>query len=125
MLEKELVAASTEPLILSSLSQGESYGYELIQEVKRLSSGKIGWTDGMLYPVFASHGGQRVDQVALGPNGEWEAAQVLLDSTARPVGVEKQARAMAGSGRRVAEFLERRGFVCLTLKNPSHNGAGN
>jgi PadR family transcriptional regulator PadR len=52
MLTKELVAASTEPMILSILSKGESYGYALIQEVKRLSSDKIEWTDGMLYPVL-------------------------------------------------------------------------
>jgi len=52
MIEKELVAASTEPLILSLLAKGESYGYELIQEVKRLSGEKITWTDGMLYPVL-------------------------------------------------------------------------
>src|SRR5262245_15837366 len=52
MLAKELVAASTEPLILSLLSKGESYGYALIQEVKRLSGDKIEWTDGMLYPVL-------------------------------------------------------------------------
>ncbi len=52
MIEKELVAASTEPLILSLLSRGESYGYELIQEVKRLSGDHLQWTDGMLYPVL-------------------------------------------------------------------------
>jgi PadR family transcriptional regulator PadR len=52
MIKKELVAASTEPLILSLLVTGESYGYELIQEVKRLSGEKIKWTDGMLYPVL-------------------------------------------------------------------------
>ena len=52
MLPKELVAASTEPLILSLLSTGESYGYALIQEVKRRSGDKIEWTDGMLYPVL-------------------------------------------------------------------------
>ncbi len=52
MLTKELVAASTEPLILSLLAKGESYGYALIQEVKRLSGEKIEWTDGMLYPVL-------------------------------------------------------------------------
>ena len=52
MLTKELVAASTEPLVLSILSNGESYGYALIQEVKRLSGDKIEWTDGMLYPVL-------------------------------------------------------------------------
>jgi PadR family transcriptional regulator, regulatory protein PadR len=52
VIEKELVAASTEPLILSLLSRGESYGYELMQEIKRLSGDKIKWTDGMLYPVL-------------------------------------------------------------------------
>ena len=52
MLAKELIAASTEPLILSVLAKGESYGYALIQEVKRLSGNKIEWTDGMLYPVL-------------------------------------------------------------------------
>ena len=52
MLAKELIAASTEPLILSLLEQGESYGYALIQEVRRLSEDKIEWTDGMLYPVL-------------------------------------------------------------------------
>jgi PadR family transcriptional regulator PadR len=52
MLTKELVAASTEPLILSLLTKGESYGYALIQKVKQLSEDKIGWTDGMLYPVL-------------------------------------------------------------------------
>ena len=52
MLTKELIAASTEPLILTLLSRGENYGYALIQEVKRLSGDKIEWTDGMLYPVL-------------------------------------------------------------------------
>jgi PadR family transcriptional regulator, regulatory protein PadR len=52
MIERELIAASTEPLILSLLSKGENYGYELIQEVKRLSGDRIQWADGMLYPVL-------------------------------------------------------------------------
>jgi len=51
-LEKELVAASSVPLVLSILSEGESYGYAIIQRVKELSGGKIEWTDGMLYPVL-------------------------------------------------------------------------
>ena len=52
MLSKELVAASTVPLVLSVLSKGESYGYQLIQSVRDLSDGKIEWTEGMLYPVL-------------------------------------------------------------------------
>ncbi len=52
MLSKELVAASTVPLILSILGEGESYGYALIQRVRDLSGGGIEWTEGMLYPVL-------------------------------------------------------------------------
>src|SRR5258706_992760 len=52
MLSKELVAASTVPLVLSVLAQGESYGYALIQRVRDLSDGRITWTEGMLYPVL-------------------------------------------------------------------------
>ena len=52
MVSKELVAASTEPLILFLLAEGESYGYAIIQEVKERSDGKLNWTDGMLYPVL-------------------------------------------------------------------------
>ena len=51
-LNKELVAATAEPLILSILSRKESYGYALIKEVQRLSMGSLNWTEGMLYPVL-------------------------------------------------------------------------
>ena len=51
-MKKELVAASTEPLILSLLSQGESYGYAIIQGIKARTQDQIQWTDGMLYPVL-------------------------------------------------------------------------
>lgn len=52
MLSKELVAASTTTLVLSILSEGESYGYALIRRVRELSGGKIEWSEGMLYPVL-------------------------------------------------------------------------
>jgi DNA-binding PadR family transcriptional regulator len=49
---KDLVAASATPLILSILAEGESYGYAIIKRVRELSSGRMQWTDGMLYPVL-------------------------------------------------------------------------
>ena len=52
MLRKELVAASAEPLVLSLLAKGESYGYAIIQEIKLRSQNRMEWTDGMLYPVL-------------------------------------------------------------------------
>jgi len=51
-LQKELVAASSVPMVLSVLTEGDNYGYAIIQRVKELSGGKIQWTDGMLYPVL-------------------------------------------------------------------------
>jgi DNA-binding PadR family transcriptional regulator len=52
MISKDLVAASSRPLVLSILAEGESYGYAIIQRVRELSEERIEWTDGMLYPVL-------------------------------------------------------------------------
>jgi len=51
-LGKDLVAASATPLILAILAEGDSYGYAIIRRVNELSSGRLQWTDGMLYPVL-------------------------------------------------------------------------
>ncbi|MEP1553045.1 MAG: helix-turn-helix transcriptional regulator [Paraglaciecola sp.] len=51
-LSKDLVAASSTPLILSILNKGESYGYAIIQQVHDMSDGDISWADGMLYPIL-------------------------------------------------------------------------
>ena len=51
-LGKDLVAASSTPLALAILAEGESYGYAIIKRVKELSGGHLLWTDGMLYPVL-------------------------------------------------------------------------
>jgi len=52
MISKALIAASTKPMILSILSKGENYGYQIIQSVKQISGGNMDWTAGMLYPVL-------------------------------------------------------------------------
>ena len=52
MISKELIAASTRPLILGVLAKGEDYGYSIIQRVARLSDGEMNWSEGMLYPVL-------------------------------------------------------------------------
>lgn len=49
---KEFVAASAAPLILSILSHGDSYGYEMIRHVREISGGEMQWADGMLYPIL-------------------------------------------------------------------------
>lgn len=49
---KELIGASSIPIILSIISRNESYGYEIIQNVKTLSNKQIEWGEGTLYPVL-------------------------------------------------------------------------
>jgi DNA-binding PadR family transcriptional regulator len=52
MISRELKAASSKPLILSILSHGESYGYQIIQQIEQLSGGNWEWSEAMLYPVL-------------------------------------------------------------------------
>jgi PadR family transcriptional regulator, regulatory protein PadR len=51
-ISKDLIAASTTPLILAILKKQDSYGYEIIKNIKKASNDKIVWTEGMLYPVL-------------------------------------------------------------------------
>jgi DNA-binding PadR family transcriptional regulator len=52
VVSKELVAASSKPMILAILARGESYGYAIIHQVRERSGGALEWTEGMLYPVL-------------------------------------------------------------------------
>jgi len=51
-VDKDLIAASATPLVLSILAEGESYGYAILKRVRALSGGELEWTDGMLYPLL-------------------------------------------------------------------------
>lgn len=52
MPSRELIAASSTPLVLSILAEGDNYGYAIIQRVLEVSDQEIEWTEGMLYPVL-------------------------------------------------------------------------
>jgi PadR family transcriptional regulator PadR len=52
VISKNLVAASTKPIILALLYGGESYGYRILQRVKQVTGGRLGWSSAMLYPVL-------------------------------------------------------------------------
>jgi len=69
MLSRDLVAASTTTLVLSILSEGENYGYALIQRVTELSGGDLQWSEGMLYPVL--HWMEKEDLI----ESEWREAE--------------------------------------------------
>ena len=52
MASKALVAASLKPFVLTILSEGPSYGYEIIKRVSRITEGHVEWTTGTLYPLL-------------------------------------------------------------------------
>jgi DNA-binding PadR family transcriptional regulator len=52
MARRLLTGASIVPIILSILSEGDSYGYAIIDRVRTLSDGEVEWVAGSLYPVL-------------------------------------------------------------------------
>jgi PadR family transcriptional regulator, regulatory protein PadR len=51
-INKDLIAASSTPIVLAILTEEDSYGYAILQRVREVSGGRMEWTDGMLYPVL-------------------------------------------------------------------------
>jgi DNA-binding PadR family transcriptional regulator len=68
-ISKALVAASSTPLVLAILAEGDSYGYAILKRVRELSGGELNWTDGMLYPVL-----HRLERSAL-VEARWDQAE--------------------------------------------------
>jgi DNA-binding PadR family transcriptional regulator len=68
-INKELIAASSTPIVLAILAEGDGYGYAILKHVRELSRGRMEWTDGMLYPVL--HRLERLGHV----EGQWEVVE--------------------------------------------------
>ena len=68
-INKDLMVASSTPIVLAILAEGDSYGYAILQRVRELSGGRLEWTDGMLYPVL--HRLERLGYV----KARWETAE--------------------------------------------------
>src|SRR5262249_43629623 len=84
MLGKDLIAASSKPMILSILAESKTYGYEIIQRVRELSGGHIEWGEGTLYPVL-----HRLEREGL-VGSEWKEAET---------GRERKYYFLTGQGR--------------------------
>ena len=68
-INKDLIAASSTPIVLAILAEGDSYGYAILKRVRELSGGRMEWTDGMLYPVL--HRLERTGHIA----AQWRVAE--------------------------------------------------
>lgn len=92
MISKELVAASTRPLVLSVLAQGESYGYAIIQEIRERSGGNLEWSEGMLYPVLHRMADEKLILASwkVGDNGRKRKYYRLSAAGTRAIEAERQ-----------------------------------
>jgi PadR family transcriptional regulator len=68
-ISKDLIAASSIPIVLAILAEADSYGYAILKRVRESSGGHMEWTDGMLYPVL--HRLERLGHV----EARWEVAE--------------------------------------------------
>jgi hypothetical protein len=78
MISKALTGASTKPIVLAILRRGESYGYEIIQQVRDITGGELDWSEPMLYPFLKrlERDGPKVLQAdQAGPRGAGERAE--------------------------------------------------
>ena len=91
MSSDTLVAASSKPIVLSLLLSGESYGYQILQRVRRVSGGSLEWSSAMLYPVL-----RRMEKEGL-IRSEWRVSEekrmrkyyMLTDKGRRELETEK------------------------------------
>lgn len=118
-ISKDLIAASSTPLVLAILTEGDSYGYAILKRVRELSSGLMEWTDGMLYPVLhrlerlayvdarweVAEGGRRRKYYRITPEGraqlaeersQWQAVDATLRGIWRTLAASSDAPAPAG-----------------------------
>ena len=70
MYHKELLKGNTETLLLSLLAGEAMYGYQIVKEIERRSSGYFRFKEGTLYPAL--HRLEKAGQV----EGNWGEAAV-------------------------------------------------
>jgi PadR family transcriptional regulator PadR len=99
-LQKEMVAASSIPFIISIL-EGDNYGYAIIRQVRELSNGEIELSEGMLYPVL--HWLVADGQI----RGRWQKSKI---------GHERRYYSLEAKGKRALDEQRRQwGIVTATL----------
>lgn len=91
-INKDLIAASSTPLVLAILAEEDSYGYAILQRVRELSGGQMNWTDGMLYPVL--HRLERLGHI----ESRWEVAET--GRRRKYYGITSEGRAQLAEQRR-------------------------
>ena len=118
-INKDLIAASSTPIVLAILAEGDSYGYAILKRVRELSKGRLEWTDGMLYPVL--HRLERLGHI----EARWKTAEsgrrrkyyrITSRGRAQLAEEQRQWHAVDATLRGIWKTLSR--FVPVTLPAP-------
>ena len=72
MSQKELLKGNTETLLLSLLAGEAMYGYQIVKEMEKRSSGYFRFKEGTLYPAL-----HRLEKAGL-VEGYWEEVDSVL-----------------------------------------------
>lgn len=97
-INKDLVAASSTPIVLAILAEGDSYGYAILERVRHISGGRMEWKDGMLYPAL-----HRLERLGL-IEARWETAGT--GRRRKYYGITPQGRAQLENERRQWEAVD-------------------
>ncbi|MEZ4937825.1 MAG: PadR family transcriptional regulator [Crocinitomicaceae bacterium] len=90
MYSKDLIKGTLKPIILKLLEDnGRMYGYQITQEVKVLSGGKIEITEGALYPLLHKLESEKIVKVEKEAIGKRVRKYYSLSSDGKAVSQEK------------------------------------
>lgn len=90
MYSKDLIKGTLKPIILKLLEDhGRMYGYQITQEVRKLSGGKIEITEGALYPLLHKLESEKIVAVEKEANGKRIRKYYRLSKSGKEVSQEK------------------------------------
>ena len=119
-IDQDLTAAPATPLVLTILSEGESYGYVIVKRVRELSEGELPWTDAMVYPLFhrLRRLGYLTTEWRTQPGGRRRRYYAITDD-GRAALTERQGKSVAvrrsRGGKRRPRGMACRGMACEYL----------
>lgn len=81
-IEKSLLSGSTPMLVLSLLTDGDKYGYEMVEELAKRSDDTFQLKEGTLYPLLHAMEKEKLVRAysKLSPNGRERKYYQLTDS---------------------------------------------
>ena len=99
---KDLIKGTLKPIILKLLrDNGRMYGYQITQEVRELSKGKIEITEGALYPLLHKLEAEKivvVEQLSSQRRGAAEAQRMYRETDESIARREAEAAARKSAG---------------------------